>query len=142
MASNKENIITDILIELEKGIGRGACLAIIGKKWQTSDRTFDRHWKTANIKHKEAQINIQKTIETVTTAATVERLNLAILDKNKALEILTKIANEETKITPTGKASAKSEQISAIKTIAEMEGWTAPTKSESKTTSVIKVIRE
>lgn len=142
MASNKENIITDILIELEKGIGRAACLAIIGKKWQTKERTFDRYWKTANIKHKESQQNIQKTIETVTTAATVQRLNSAILDKNKALEILTKIANEETKLTPTGKASAKSEQISAIKTIAEMEGWTAPTKSESKTTSVIKVIRE
>lgn len=138
----KEDIITDILIELERGIKRAECLATIGKKWQISDRTFDRHWKKAQEQHKDRQRNTQKVIADVTMAATVERLKTAILSKDEALEILTKIAQEATKETPAGKASAKSEQISAIKTIAEMEGWTAPVKTDNKTTNVIKVVRE
>lgn len=140
MASNKENIITDILIELEKGIGRGACLAIIGKKWQTSDRTFDRHWKIANERHKESQQGIQKFIEEVSTVATIERLKTAILKKEEALEILTKIATTETKLTAFGQVSAKSEQISAIKTIAELEGWNEPVKPDGDNTGKTKII--
>ncbi len=50
------------------------------------------------------------------------------------LEVLTKIATDPIKETPTGIASAKTEQISAIKAIADLLGWEAPKKSEIEVT--------
>lgn len=126
MKANKESIITEILIELEHGIKRGECLAKIGKKWQTKERTFDRLWKEANQRHKNAQANTQTAIATISTAATIERFNSAILKKEEALQILTQIASEATKLGAFGPVSAKGEQISAIKTIADLEGWNEP----------------
>lgn len=129
----KEDIITDMLIELERGVKRAECLAIIGKKWQISDRTFDRYWKKAQEQHKDRQKDTQRVIADTSTTAAVDRLKSAILTKEEALTLLTGIANEATKLTPTGIASAKSEQISAIKTIAELEGWNEAVKVEDVT---------
>ena len=58
--ADKETIIGEILIELAKvGNSRGEVLAKVGKKWQLSERTFDRVWKIAQERHIETQSNIQ-----------------------------------------------------------------------------------
>lgn len=132
MKPNKENIITDILIELEKGVERAECLATIVNKWQISVRTFDRHWKNGNERHKERQSDVQTALAGVSKDAAVERLKTAILKKDEALELLTKIANSS--------LNKPTDQISAIKTIADLEGWNEPIKTDSS--NVIRVVRE
>lgn len=89
---NKQNIITEIISELEKGCERINVLATIGKNWQLSTRTFDRLWKEANEKHKETQEQAQKAIAEQSIAATIERHNEAIISKEKRMEILSNMA--------------------------------------------------
>jgi hypothetical protein len=118
---NKENIITEILIELEKGVERGKCLAKVGKSWQISDRTFDRHWKTANDRHKQTQEATQKALAYISIEAEKERFKKAILTKDESLVLLTEIAMS--------KKEKSSEKVNAIKAMADLQGWKAPTNS-------------
>lgn len=122
---NKENIITEILVELEKGVERGKCLANIGKKWQISNRTFDRHWKTANDRHKQTQQATQKALSELTIEAEKERFKKAILSKDESLVLLTEIA--------LSKKEKSYERVNAIKTMADLQGWKAPTKTDITT---------
>jgi len=47
--AKQETYISFIVDELRKGnINRENILSNFVEKWQTSSRTFDRHWKTAN----------------------------------------------------------------------------------------------
>lgn len=119
---NKENIITDILIELEKGSERSECMAIVGNKWQTSIRTFDRYWKEGNQRHLINQQATQKALAEQSTTSELERLKKAILTKDEALEILTIIISSEYEKT--------NEKILAVKTMADLQGWKAPIKTE------------
>lgn len=129
MKPNKENIITDILIELEKGIERGEALAKVGKKWQISPRTFDRHWKTANERYSGSQEATQKALSEQRTEIEKERLKKAILSKDEALMILSKIGNgTATKVDGNILVPSFNERTNAIKTMAEFQGWKAPTK--------------
>jgi hypothetical protein len=89
---NKQNIITEIISELEKGRERVDVLATVGKSWQLSTRTFDRLWKEANEKHKAAQNEAQRLIAEQSIEATLKRHNEAIISKEKRMEILSEIA--------------------------------------------------
>lgn len=137
MKPNKENIITEILIELEKGTGFKDCFAVILSKFQLSERTFATYWKTANEKHAINQQETQKRIGDILTDNLINNLNSAILSKNEALEILTDIAKAEVKEAKEGEMPNYPpkviERIQAIKTISEMQGWNAPIKSDIKT---------
>lgn len=134
MKPNKENIVNEMLIELESGISYAGCLKVNGSKWKLSESTFVRYWNTANEKYKAIQNKKNEVLVELSIKKDVERLNKAILNKDEALEVLTKIATDPIKETPTGIASAKTEQISAIKAIADLLGWEAPKKSEIEVT--------
>jgi len=122
----KQNIISDLLIELEKGTERGKALAKIGKKWQLSDRTFDRHWKEAQEQYKIRSQEIQNELLKQSTEAEKERLREAILSKNETMEILTKLIQSE--------AEKTADRIAAVKTMADLNGWNAPSKQETTIT--------
>ena len=143
MKPNKENIVNEILIELESGTSYAKCMALNGTKWHLPKTTFVRYWNTANEKHKELQNEKNKVLANLSIQKDIERLNKAIMTKDEALEVLTKIANDPIKETPNGVASAKTEQINAIKAIAELLGWDAPKESKIEIdTKTIKVVRE
>lgn len=119
---NKENIITDILVELERGAERGSCLAKMGKKWQVSNRTFDRLWKSANERYKQNQLATQKAIADISLEAEKKRFKKAILTKDESLALLSEMA--------TSKTEKSSDRVNAIKTIADLQGWRAVSKTE------------
>lgn len=133
MKPNKENIVNEILIELEKGISYSECLVVNGSKWSLPSTTFTRYWKTANEKHAEKQELIKNELLVVSIDSEKEKLKKAILTKDSALELLTKIANE---------GDRDSDRINALKTMADLEGWKAPTKiehaGEVKNTTTVK----
>ena len=118
MKAAKQNIISDLLIELEKGTERGKALAKVGKKWQLSNRTFDRHWKVAQEQYKLRSQEIEKELLKQSTEAEKERLKEAILSKNETMEILTKIIQSDLEKT--------ADRITASKTMADLNGWNAP----------------
>lgn len=91
MKPNKENIINDILIELEKGITFSDCLALNGTKWQLSQRTFARYWKDANEAYKEVLNKRQKELADISTEVEKERLKMAILTKHERMKIASDI---------------------------------------------------
>lgn len=125
---NKENIITEILIELERGTTYKDCFEVILSKFKLSEPTFVTYWKIANERHAIAQQAAQKHIGNILTDNLIDRLNSAVLDKNEALEILSKIAKAEIE---DGKMPPKViEQIHAIKTIADLSGWNSPVKTD------------
>lgn len=132
---NKENIITDILFQLEKGTERSACLAKVGKKWQISIRTFDRLWKESNTRHLAIQQSIQLDAAELIKEAEKERLKNAIATKDKVLEELTKIGMGELELENFGKLQTANfnERISAFKAMADFQGWKAPIKTDITT---------
>lgn len=133
---NKENIITEILIELEKGTSYKDCFKVILSKFKLSEPTFVTYWKNANERHLINQQATQKVLAEQSTKEDLERLKMGILDKTEALKILTEIAKEPLKEGSMGMVSAKTEQISAIKTISELQGWNSPTKTENTTVNL------
>lgn len=119
---NKENIITDILIELEAGTSYKECFAVLCSKMQLAERTFANYWKEANSRHLITQQAIQKQLSEDRAEAEKERLKTAILTKDKALELLTDIAFN---------ADRETDRINSVKTIADIQGWKAPIKTEN-----------
>jgi hypothetical protein len=122
MKPNKENIVNEMLLELEKGTTYSDCMGVIGLKWSLPPTTFTRYWKTANEKHAIKQEAIQKELLIVSTDSEKERLKTAIFTKDKAIKLLVKIAK--------AKDTRDNDKINAVKTISEMEGWKAPNKTE------------
>lgn len=90
--ANKDTIVTEILLLLESGISRRDCLSKIVKKWQMSDRTFDRHWKVANKIHTETQSEIQNSISETAIEVFRENYTGHVLTKLERQAILTQIA--------------------------------------------------
>lgn len=119
---NKENIITDILIELEAGTSYKDCFKVILSRFKLSEPTFVTYWKEANSRHLVTQQAIQKQLSEDSTEAEKERLKTAILTKDKALELLSDIAFN---------ADRETDRINSVKTIADIQGWKAPIKTEN-----------
>lgn len=136
MKPNKENIITEILILLEKGISYTECIKVIQSKSKLVESTFASYWKIANQRHLINQQATQKLLAEQSTIEDLERLKIGILDKTEALKILTDIAKEPLKEGTMGMVSAKTEQISAIKTISDLQGWNSPIKTDNTTTNL------
>ena len=140
---SKDLYISFILDELKAGnVERGKVMATFGKKWQVGDRTFDRYWKNAQIQFNEWLILQDKAKDEVRVNENLNAVKQGVIDKNKALAILSKIAEEETKLSATGIVSAKTEQINAVKAISEIEGWNAPSKVQNQIVSENKIIIE
>lgn len=132
---NKENIITDILIELEKGIGYKDCFGLIKTKSDIARSTFSNYWKIANGRYSESQEEMQKSLAEQRTELEKKRLKKAILSKDEVLIELTKIGLGKLKLDSFGKLQPANfnERISAFKTMADLQGWKAPTKTDITT---------
>ena len=140
MPKPTKQIVIDALIKgIEVGKDRGKLLATIGKKWQVSQRTFDRYWKTANEQHMAKQQAIKKEIAIVDKEDAINARKNGLKTKNERLMIL---QNEVDKclldLYPVkGKKPTVFGKVALRKTIKELqseiskiEGDYAPEKSE------------
>ena len=131
MKPNKENIINDILIELEKGINYNECLVLFGTKWNLPKTTFTRYWKNANDRYREVLNSRQKELDALTTDLEKERLKSAILTKHERLMIAQGIAQGKArKIGDTVMIPSDGDRIRALDFIAKVEGDYTASKTE------------
>lgn len=131
MKPNKENIINDILIELEKGINYNECLILFGTKWNLPKTTFTRYWKNANDRYREVLNSRQKELDVLTTDLEKERLKSAILTKYERLMIAQGIAQGKArKIGDTVMIPSDGDRIRALDFIAKVEGDYTASKTE------------
>ena len=140
MKPNKENIITEILIELENGITYSNCLALFDLNWSIPTTTFKRYWKDANERYKGVNLKAQKALEDTLVDSAKTRLKKAILNKDGRMEILTKIAMGD--ITMLKEVAGKmgveilnvtpdfAERRAAIAELNKMDGEYAPQRKE------------
>ena len=135
---DKQILIDAIIKGIEQGNDRGKLLATIAKKWQISNRTFDRHWKTAQEQHIDRQQALKERLTKVDEAAAIESRKKAIMTSDQRKELLTKIANGELKIKKPFVIAGKimeypaepdaSDRLKAIAELNKMDGDYAPTK--------------
>ncbi len=130
-----ETYISFIKDQLRSGIvDPGKICLLFCTKFDKTRQTFYNHWENAQIDYnKEVQeIEKQKTEESIN--GKIDAVKRGILTKNKALDILTKIAKGKitttvmTKLGPENIEPSFFDMRAAIETIAKIEGWFAPTK--------------
>ena len=128
-----ESYISFIIEQLQKGnVERGKVLSIFGKKWQTSDRTFDRAWKKAQQRYKEAQILIQKEKADLYKESEIKQKKADILQKEqveKMMSDVVKLAYNNV-VQSKGKDKEVYAFSSAIANYNKMQGFDAPNKTE------------
>jgi hypothetical protein len=88
---NKENIITEMLIELKKGISYSECLEVIGGKWRLSESTFLRYWNEANTRHQTSQLEQQKVINEQSIKGTQKIIDEVNITKESLLKELEEV---------------------------------------------------
>ena len=133
MKQNKQIYIDFIISELNKGnVQYKDVMLVFVSKFELTEQTFVRYWKQANESHKEQRnlINNAKTEQTIATEK--ESVKKAILQKHEALEILTEIAiGKPKKVEGQIIMPSANERRGAIETMAKIEGWEAPKKTEN-----------
>lgn len=104
-----------------------------------SEVTFNIDWKKANATHSEYRESIKNKIIDASAKEEIKAVKKAILSKHEAMEILTEIAiGKAKKVEGTIIIPTASERRGAIETMAKIEGWNAPTKSENINTNIDK----
>lgn len=142
-----QTIIDAITKGIEQGADRGKLLASIGKKWQLSQRTFDRYWKTANEQHTAKQQGIKSKLAIIDEQAAIEARKKAIMSAEERKEWLTKVVNGEIEVilkkpfwnpklqvmqfVPVSNPADITERLRASAELSKMEGDYAPTKVAS-----------
>jgi hypothetical protein len=137
---NKKTYTDFIITELNKGNVKynDVCSAFCSK-FQLSERSFNKYWKIANTEHTEQRETINNAKLEQSIASEKEAVKKAILNKHEAMEILTEIAiGKPKKVEGTIVMPTASERRGAIETMAKIEGWNAPTKSENTNTNIDK----
>lgn len=143
MKPNKENIINDILIELEKGITFEDCFKLIQTKSNLVRSTFSSYWKIANERYKEVLSKRQQELNTLSTDLEKERLKTAILTKHDRLLIAQGIAQGKArKIGDSIMIPSDGDRIRALDFMAKVEGDYTATKSEIEVLKGAKIIIE
>lgn len=143
MKPNKENIINDILIELEKGITFEYCFKLIQTKSNIVRSTFSSYWKIANERYKEVLSKRQEELNKLSTDLEKERLKTAILTKHDRLLIAQGIAQGKArKIGDSIMIPSDGDRIRALDFIAKVEGDYTATKSEIEVLKGAKIIIE
>lgn len=99
MKPNKENIITDILIELQKGTSYNDCLELINMIWDLPRTTFSRYWGEANKRYARVNAEIQQNLDSALKDSAENRMRLGILSKLERMKILSDIAQGEIVLT-------------------------------------------
>ncbi|MCQ4139213.1 hypothetical protein [Chryseobacterium sp. EO14] len=135
--TKQQEYISFIITELEKGnVERKVVLSKFVKKWQTSDRTFDRAWKKANEEYSVRQKSIQKQKEELYTKSELERQNEAILKREKILEMTSQISELLFQKIKDDPENIKSQDVLAFNSlnerISKMQGFEAPKKTETE----------
>lgn len=122
---DKATAIKSILSDLKKGIEKEAILLKIVKKCEKSQMTVYRWYNEAEKQYQDylSRINPvkEKAEEEAVYEATKENIKDGILSKSQALKILSDLAR---------KAERDSDKVNALKTMADLEGWKAPSKTE------------
>lgn len=93
--TRKENIITEMLTELARGITYKDCLDLMDLNWSLGPSTFKRYWKEANDRYRGFNVTAQKAIEATVVELATEKARSRILDKYERMEILSQIARGE-----------------------------------------------
>lgn len=148
MPKQSKQVIIDAIIKgIEQGKSRAQLLGTIGKKWEISRTTFDRHWKTANEQHVIKRDSIKEQLVKVDIEAAIEARKKAIMTADERKEYLTKIINGEAKVKKPFVVSGKimeypaepdaSDRIRAIAELNKMDGEYAPEKREIKIEEII-----
>lgn len=130
MKADKETIISEILIELN-GIGnsRAEILAKVGKRWQMSDRTFDRVWKIAQERHIYTQKTIQSSVANIDKEQKEKLQNKHNITRDKLVEELNEVKELAKVPDQFGKINATA-VIKAIEVQAKLLGLNEAEKSE------------
>jgi len=139
--AKQEDYILFIDKQLRAGIvERNKVLAKFVKKWQVSDRTFDRAWKIAQEKHTQRLNKLQQEKDRIYHSAEIEAVKKDIMQKEERQLILTQIARGQI---PLKKAMVVDKVIeyidvvpdygdrkNAIAELNKMDGSYAPAKQE------------
>ena len=106
-----------------------------------SEVTFNIDWKKANATHSEYRESIKNKIIDASAKEEIKAVKRNILSKHDALEILTEIAQGKVKkVEGTLIIPSPSDRKGAIESIAKIEGWNAPTKSETELSATNKKV--
>lgn len=131
---NKQNVIDEILIELEKGISYTNCLSVNGSKWQKPQRTFDRYWTEAQNQYQIRHQLINNEIIKQAVENKKEVLKVANLTKIDRILIAEKIAmGNAKKIDGIILVPSPSDQLKALDYLAKINSDYAPTKTDITT---------
>jgi len=136
----KEKAIDEIMLELDFGGVRQDIMPTIVKKWQISERTFDRYWKDACSRFQALTEKAQKAKEEVYIQEEKKAAKKAILSKHQRQEILTQIAMGQIPLTKhivcDGVIQERdtvpnwADRKAAIAELNKMDGDYAPTKKD------------
>jgi phosphopantetheine adenylyltransferase len=108
-------------------------VSVIVSKCQKSERTVWRWVKKANAYNKERIAKQEKAKNEVLVSKAKEAAKKAILSRDESLEILSEIARgnaRQVKKIEQVLIPSDSERTRAITVLADMQGWSAPKKSE------------
>lgn len=104
------------------------CSEVIRSKYKMGAERFTKAYHLAHTEWSELK---KKAQSKVIDESETQRLKTAIIDKNEALEILSRQARgEKREVDGNIIVPSPSDVRGSIETIAKMEGWIAPTKSE------------
>lgn len=139
--AKSEVYITFITDHLKRGIvERNKVLSKFVKKWQVSDRTFDRNWKKALSAFTDYQKRLQKEKDEISIEAEKEAFREGVLDKTERMQILSQIARGEIPLTKPMVVDKMIQEVdvvpdwmdrrNAIAELNKMDGSYAPAKFE------------
>jgi hypothetical protein len=164
--TKSESYIDTILSILANGIvERGKALAKFGKKWQVSNRTFDRAWKIAQERYAITQQKANEVAEAVILQEVKDNALNSVKTKTQRLEVYQKqidatISEIENGMTEelifVGGQPKKSMRKHTVNEtailrrtlrdlqseISKIQGDYAPTKINQENTGIIRVVRE
>lgn len=141
--AKSEVYITFITDHLKRGIvERNKVLSKFVKKWQVSDRTFDRNWKKALSAFTDYQKRLQKEKDEISIEVEKEAFREGILDKTERMQILSQIARGEIPLTKPMVVDKMIQEVdvlpdwmdrrNAIAELNKMDGSYAATKIEGE----------
>lgn len=147
---SKQIIIDSIIKGIEKGKDRGSLLSTIGKKWQLSQRTFDRYLKIANEQHTEAQQAIKSKLVDIDTQAAIDARKKEIVAIEERKELLSNIATGKIKVKRPFVIGGKimeypeepshSDRIKALAELNKMDGSYQPQKIDAEISGSVKTV--
>ena len=142
MKPNKQQYIDFILNELNSGnVQYKDVVGVFCGKFGLTENSFIKYWKLANeayLEQREA-INNAKLEQSIESEKEAVKRN--ILSKHDALEILSDIAKgKHKKVEGHLVIITANEQRGAIETMAKLNGWEAPKKTETTITTETDII--